>query len=117
MKKIFFYLLRRYSWTEKQRMEIYSQLWESVTNEYSGQSGFGNVYNMNIEFLMANPVIISLVERKDKKSISGIKRGLNKSFDDAIGFVEKERFKRTPTPKQKKSSEVITITGRISKIV
>lgn len=115
MKRLFFYLLRKYSWTEKQRMEIYSRLWESVTNEYREQSGFGNVYNMNIEFLMANPVIISLVERKDKKGINVIKRGLNESFNEAIGYVDQERFKRTP--KQKKTSCIPTITGRISKIV
>ena len=115
MKRLFFYLLRRYSWTEKQRMEIYSRLWESVTDEYNEQSGFGNVHNMNIEFLMANPVIISLVEKKDKKGISVIKRILNESFEEAIGFVEKERFKRT-SRKRKEKSETPTISGRIQKI-
>ncbi len=114
MKRLFFYLLRKYSWTEKQRIEIYSRLWDSVTGEYREQNGFGNVYNMNIEFLMANPVIISLVEKKDKKGISVIKRSLNKSFDEAIGYVDQERFKRRP--KQKKESYIQTITGRISKI-
>ena len=115
MKRLFFYLLRKYSWTEKQRMEIYSRLWESVTDQYNEQSGFGNVYNMNIEFLMANPIIISLVEKKDKGGIAGIKRGLNKSFDEAIGFVDQERFKRTP--KKKEKSGISTVTGRIQKIL
>ena len=114
MKRLFFYLLRKYSWTEKQRMEIYSRLWESVTGEYREQNGFGNVYNMNIEFLMANPVIISLVEKKDRRGISIIKRSLNKSFDEAIGYVDQERFKRRP--KQKGTSCIQTITGRIPKI-
>jgi len=114
MKRLFFYLLRRYSWTEKQRMEIYSRLWESVTDQYSEQSGFGNVYNMNIEFLMANPVIISLVGKKDKGGINAIKRGLNNSFNEAIGYVDQERFNRRP--KQKKESCIQTITGRISKL-
>ena len=115
MKRLFFYLLRRYSWTEKQRMEIYSRLWESVTDQYSEQSGFGNVYNMNIEFLMANPIIISLVGKKDKRGITAIKKGLNNSFNEAIGYVDQERFKRRP--KQKSTSCIQTITGRISKIV
>ena len=95
-------------------MEIYSRLWESVTDEYREQSGFGNVYNMNIELLMANPVIISLVEKKDRGGISIIKRSLNKSFDEAIGYVDQERFNRRP--KQKKESCIQTITGRISKL-
>lgn len=115
MKKLFFYLLRKYSWTEKQRMEIYSRLWESVTDEYSEQSGFGNVYNMNIEFLMANPIIIGLVGKKDKRGISAIKKGLNQSFDDAIGIVNQERFNRFSEEKKEKS-EIPTISGRIQKI-
>ena len=114
MKGLFFYLLQKYSRTEKKRMEIYSRLWESLTDDYNEQNGFGNVYNMNIEFLMANPVIISLVEKKDKRGISIIKRILNKSFDEAIGFVDQERFKRTP--KKKEKSGISTVTGRIQKI-
>jgi hypothetical protein len=114
MKRLFFYLLRKYSRTEKQRIEIYSRLWESVTDEYNEQSGFGNVYNMNIEFLMSNPVIVTLVEKKDKGEIATIKRGINNSFNEAIGYVDQERFKRRP--KQKKGPCIPTITGRIQKI-
>lgn len=115
MKRLFFYLLRKYSWTEKQRMEIYSRLWESVTDEYSEQTGFGNIYNMNIEILMSNQIVLDLVEKKDKKRISLIKRGLNQSFDDAIGIVNQERFNRFSEERKEKLG-IPTITGRIQKI-
>jgi hypothetical protein len=38
MKKLFLYLLRKYSTTEAERMEIYKELWYKVKEEYNEQT-------------------------------------------------------------------------------
>ena len=90
MKRLFFFLLRKYSNTEKQRINIYHELWHKVKDEYSEQTAFGNVYNMNIEIIMSNPFIQSRVIQKDDESLKMLKSGLDNSFDRAIEFISKE---------------------------
>ena len=57
MKRLFLYLLKKYSKRENGRKIIYEQLWDSVINEYNEQTSYGNIYNINIEFIMFNPFI------------------------------------------------------------
>jgi len=89
MKKIFFFLLRKYSQTESQRMEIYKELWYKVKEEYNEQTAFGNVYNMNIEVLMSNPFFESRVMLGQDEHLRMLKEGLAKSFDKSVEFVLK----------------------------
>lgn len=93
LKKLFFFLLKKYSKTEKQRHEIYNVLWCNINNEYNEQTAFGNVYNMNIEVLMSNSFVKNKVYTKDKNSISMLKSGLNSSFDKSILYIENEKPK------------------------
>ena len=90
MKKIFAYLLKKYSKNEKNRIAIYQELWESILNEYNEQTHYGNVYNMNIEFIMSNPFINRAVFSKDDISIKMIKANLAESFNKALIYIEKE---------------------------
>ena len=62
MKKLFLFLLKMYSHTEKDRIEIHKILNDQVSEQYSEQTTFGNIYNSNIESIMSNDVI-----RKNKK--------------------------------------------------
>ena len=89
MKKLFLYLLRKYSKTESQRMEIYQELWYQVKEEYNEQTAFGNVYNMNIEVLMSNPFFVSRVQLGQDEHLRMLKQGLSDSFDESIEFVLK----------------------------
>jgi len=90
MKKLFLFLLRRYSNSESQRMEIYRELWYKTKEEYSEQTAFGNVYNMNIEVLMSNPFIESRVVLGEKEHLQMLKKGLSDSFDKSVEFVLKK---------------------------
>ena len=90
MKRLFFFLLRKYSNTEDQRIKIYRELWYKVKNRYSEQTAFGNVYNMNVEVLLANPFFESRVLLKDEESLKMLKSGLDNSFDLSVEFVTKE---------------------------
>jgi hypothetical protein len=90
MKKLFLFLLRRYSKDEFGRMEIYKELWYQTKDDYSEQNAFGNVYNMNIEVLMSNPFFESRVMLADDKSLKMLKEGLSESFDDSIEFILKK---------------------------
>jgi hypothetical protein len=94
MKRLFFFLLRKYSNTEDQRIKIYRERWYKVKNRYSEQTAFGNVYNMNVEVLMANPFIESRVLQKDEESLRMLKSGLDNSFDLSVEFISKEGPKK-----------------------
>ena len=58
MKTIFKYLLKRYSQTEKGRIEIMRFMDDKVSDNYREQTLYGNVYNYFIEFVVANPFIV-----------------------------------------------------------
>lgn len=90
MKMIFKYLLNRYSQTEKGRIEIMRMLDDKVSHNYNEQTLYGNVYNYFIEFVMANPFIVKCTLKNDKDSLQILKRGMEKSFDDAVSYIEKE---------------------------
>ncbi len=89
MKKLFLYLLKRYSNNESQRMEIYRELWYKTKQEYDEQTAFGNVYNMNIEVLMSNPFIQNRVKQGDIEHLQMLKEGLSNSFDKSVDFLTK----------------------------
>jgi len=90
MKKLFLFLLKKYSKSEKDRLEIHEILNEQVRNEYTEQTGFGNVYNSNIEFIMGNDLIRNLIEENKTKELDIIEKGLIESTKEAIKFIKKE---------------------------
>lgn len=93
MKKIFLSLLRKYSETEKGRLEILKVVNDKMEEEYNEQTPAGNVYNFFIEFVMANKTILRHIEYKNNSSLERIKRGISDSYDIAIGYVDNEQFK------------------------
>lgn len=90
MKQVFKYLLRKYSKSEKGRIEIMRMMDEEVCKVYNEQTLYGNVYNYFIEFVMANPFIVKCVFKNDVDSVKIIKGGIASSFDEAICYIEKE---------------------------
>jgi hypothetical protein len=84
MKRLFLYLLRRYSQTEAQRIEIYQELWFQVKEMYDEQTVFGNIRNMSVEMLMSNPFIQHCVQTDSKKYLEMIKSNVTDSADSAI---------------------------------
>lgn len=89
MKKLFLFLLRRYSKAEKERLQIIKVLNDKVSDNYREQTMFGNVYNSNIEFIMANEFINKLVKEKDSDSLKIVETGLTHSYWEAVGFINK----------------------------
>ena len=87
MKKLFIFLLKKYSNTESQRVEIYKRLWYKTCQEYSEQTAFGNVYNMNIEVLMSNPFFVRMCNDRNTEYLKMLKSGLSDSFDKSIEFT------------------------------
>ena len=90
MKKLFLFLLRRYSNTETQRIEIYKELWYNTKDQYNKQNSFGTVYNMNTEMLIANPFFESRVMLGEDEHLRMLKQGLANSFDESVGFILKK---------------------------
>jgi hypothetical protein len=91
MKAIFRYLLKKYSQTERGRIEIMRIMDDKVSDNYSEQTLYGNVYNYFIEFVIANPFIVKCTLKNDKESLDILKSGIQKGFDEAVGYISKER--------------------------
>lgn len=91
MKKLFLFLLNRYSNTEKERIQIIKVLNDKVSDNYREQTTFGNVYNSNIEFVMANEFIKKLVKENDLDSLKIIEAGLTTSYWESIGYIKNEK--------------------------
>ena len=90
MFKILLNLLKKYLNSEENRIKVYSLLKESVENEYYEQTKFGNVYNANIEFLMADDFIRTCVKGEFDNSLTSIKQGLGNSFYEAIEYIKSD---------------------------
>ena len=91
MKKIFFFLLRKYSKTELQRMEIYKELWYQTKAESNfGVDAFDNMYNINTEVLMSYPFFFSRVVLGQDEHLRMLKEGLSKSFDESVELTSKK---------------------------
>jgi hypothetical protein len=90
MKKIFLYLLRKYSKDEAGRMEIMEVLWEKVNDDYPEQTAFGNVYLMGVEFFMSNPFFRSRVNQGNSEHLKMIQGNINDSISDSIEFIQKK---------------------------
>lgn len=90
MKKLFYWMLKRYSQTEKGRINIIRILDEQVQEEYCEQTIYGNVYNHFIEFAMANPFIVKCALRKDEEALDMLKKGIDSAFDRSVEYIQKE---------------------------
>lgn len=88
MKRLFIYLLKKYSRNEKDRVEILRILDEQVQNEYTEQTGFGNVYNFFSEFLLASSFTREIVNLGEDDSINVLKGGINSTFDETITMIK-----------------------------
>lgn len=91
MKKLFYFLLKRYSRTEAQRIGILDTLHSQVQSNYPEQTPYGNIYNAYIEFLMANHTIYCGVMDNNQATLDMIKKGLDNTFPDAISGIKYER--------------------------
>lgn len=94
MKILFNYLLKRYSRNEKDRLEILRVLDEQVQNEYTEQTGFGNVYNFFIEFVLASSFIREKSDKNENDSLDMIKRGIGVSYDNTVEMIKDNQRKR-----------------------
>ncbi len=94
MKKLFIYLLKKYSRNEKDRIEILRVLDEQVQNEYTEQTGFGNVYNFFIEFVLASAVINRTTDNNDYSGIDMLKNGIKVSYEDTITMIRDKQRKK-----------------------
>lgn len=90
MKRLFNWMLNKYSKTEKDRIKIIRVLDEQVQDDYNEQTLYGNVYNHFIEFCMANPFIVKCALRDDKDALEVLKKGIDSSFDKSVEFIKKE---------------------------
>jgi hypothetical protein len=88
MKRLFLFLLGKYSNTETERIEILAVLHEKVRDNYTEQTGFGNVYNFFTEFIIANDVIKAYSDNGEDMRM--MKRGMSSAFDGAIRYIKPE---------------------------
>ena len=90
MKVLFYWLLNRYSKTEKDRIIILQILNEKVQETYHEQTSYGNFYHFFTEFIVSNDLVKQKVKHKNTYGINIIKEGLMKAYDKALELIEKE---------------------------
>lgn len=93
IKKIFLFLLKKYTKREEDRIEIFKVLHENVAIEYNEQTTFGNLYNAYIEFIMSSELTTRLVKDGDYRNLKLLKSGLNTSYDKSLEYIKKEKLK------------------------
>ena len=92
MKKLIFWILKRYSNTEEQRWEIYKILYQKTNDNYTEQNRIGNLYNAYIEFMMSNDMVKNIVKRDKKEEIENLNMGFQETFKDSIEYIKKENL-------------------------
>lgn len=88
MKNLFIYLLKEFTRNEKGRIEVLRVLDEQIKNEYTEQTGLGNVYNLFSEFLLANSVAKGLALKNEEAYLTMLKNGINTTFDETITMIK-----------------------------
>jgi hypothetical protein len=88
MKRLFLFLLKRYSQTEEERLEIYDMLYKQTCETYNEQTPFGNVFNANIEFVMGNNFVQKLVKENNEKALELIISNINGGANAGILFLQ-----------------------------
>lgn len=90
MKKLFLWLLKLYSQTERERIEILRVLDKQIQVEYSEQTPPGNVYNYFIEFVMANPYIVQCVREGNVTMLNIMRSAFPVEFEEALRFINED---------------------------
>lgn len=90
LRKLFKYLLKRYSKTEKDRLEILEELWTGILYTYNEQTYPGNISNMQIEIFMSNPYVRYASASFDTETLDVIKTITLNAVDESIDFLQKE---------------------------
>lgn len=90
MNRLFLFLLRKYSKSEEQRLKIHEILNIQVSDTYTEQNAFGNVYNSNVEFILSNTFIRKLIKENRLEELEIIECGLSNSTKEAFKFIKNE---------------------------
>jgi len=90
MKRLFLFLLKKYTFTEKERFEVYNVLQEQVRNDYTEQNNHGNLSNGFIEFIMSSDLVNDYVQKNNKDALNSIRKCLSDDFDKSVNFIKIE---------------------------
>lgn len=94
-KRLFLYLLRKFSKTEGQRLIILKEMWAGVLREYNEQTYTGNVYNFQIEFIISNDYIRMLSDSEDERTLDRIKASVIQGTAAGIEILNGGNLKMT----------------------
>ena len=91
-KRLFLYLLKKYTKTEKGRLEVYKELNNQSCMEYHESSGFNNFYKSYLEFIMANWLVEHLVINKMDESFKNLKLGVINVLEEGIQILKVKNY-------------------------
>lgn len=83
MRRLFFHLLKRYTYREKDRLDILKELFNGVQRDYYEQTMPGNIHNFTIETLLANEWIRQAVHTNDMGTMQIIKNTITFAVEEA----------------------------------
>ena len=84
MKKLMFWLVKRYADDELIRIDIMEILNTEMCKQYSEQTDYGNVYNWFYEVILATNFIYIKGLTKERGALNTIKKNIDKAFHDFL---------------------------------
>ncbi len=92
-KKIFLYLLKKFSRTEEERQVVLKQLWAGVLREYNEQTYTGNIYNFQIEIMLSNDFVKMVSTLEDERTLDRIRASVIEGTIAGIEILNTENLK------------------------
>ncbi len=92
-KKIFLYLLKKFSRTEEERQVVLKQLWAGVLREYNEQTYTGNIYNFQIEVMLSNDFVKMVSTLEDERTLDRIRASVIEGTIAGIEILNTENLK------------------------
>ena len=87
LKKLFFFLLKKYTTTDKERIAILKVINQSVCEDFYEQTVYGNIYNYFWEFMRSLELSIVIIGPNNQENMKIVKRGMSQTFDGFIRYI------------------------------
>lgn len=92
-KRLFLYLLKQYTQTEEDRVEVYKAVNQGALDEYYEADPYQNFYNSYLEFLISNPFIKQLIDYNnltDSDTFKPIRIGLVNVLKEGVDIISEK---------------------------
>jgi len=91
-KRLFLYLLNKYSKTEKDRIEIHKVLFKGVEDNYYEQTALGNLYNMQFESFLGNRTFKHIALQDSSDALNMMSLGIKNTVLRCVDIIKSKNY-------------------------